>query len=174
MTSRRPYGAAVAAAAIATLAFPGAAGATAGKRSFDQSFPVASRLCANVAKGAGPARLRKSAGQVLADCGALQSSFAADRAGVLAVNASLAAQAAAARSGLAVACTGTPKHRLPCQKAHNKDRRILSQLSRQRVKAAHVYYSSIEAARVSFWSAIRALPGGASLREDSRIPLQDS
>jgi hypothetical protein len=173
MTSRSHLGAtAAAAAAIATLALPSAAGATAGKKSFNQTYPVASRLCAEVAQGKGPKRLRRNAARVLVDCSALQSSFNASRSAVLLTFASLAAQGSAARAGLAKPCTGP--HRLACDRTHNKDRHLLGGLSRQHIRAARLYYSSIEASRLSFWSAIRALPGGKDLREDAPIHAQDS
>jgi hypothetical protein len=174
MNPRRHLGAAATAAAVALLALPGTAGAVAGKRSFAQTFPVASRLCTNIAQGKGPARLRSSAARVIADCSALQGSYNAARANVLATQAALAAQGASARAGLASPCTGAAKHRLACEKAHNQDRRVLGGLNRQRVKAAHAYYLTIESARVAFWKSIRALPGGAGLREDARIRVEDS
>jgi hypothetical protein len=174
MTSRSYLGAAAAAAATATLAFPGAAGATAGKRTFEQTYPVASRLCAEVAQGRGPKRLHRAAAQVLADCSGLHSSFNASRTAVLAIDASLASQGAAARAGLAAPCKGATAHRIACNKAHRNDRRVLESLGRQRIRAAHLYYASIEASRLNFWSAIRALPGGRGLREDRPIHAQDS
>jgi hypothetical protein len=174
MNPRRHLGAAATAAAVATLALPGAAGAAAGKKSFAQTFPVASRLCTNVSQGKGPARLRSRAASVIADCSALQGSYNAARANVLVTQAGLAAQGTSARAGLATPCTGTARNRLACAKAHNQDRRVLGGLGRQRVKAAHAYYMTIESARLTFWKSIRALPGGAGLREDARIRVEDS
>jgi hypothetical protein len=173
MTSRRTLGSA-AAVAIAVLALPGAAGATAGKRSFTQTYPVASHLCAEVSRGAGPKRLRHSAAQVIADCTLLQGNFNAARAAVLATDAALATQGAAPRAALAVDCTGTGKARFACNKAHAKDRALLDGLRRQRIRAAHLYFESLETSRKAFWSAIRALPGGKDLREDNRIRVLDS
>jgi hypothetical protein len=174
MTSRRTFGSAAAAAAIAALALPGAAGASAGKRSFAQTYPVASRLCAAVSSGKGPRRLHRSTARVLADCSMLQGNFTAATAAVLATDAALTAQAAPARAALAVMCTGNDKAKLACLKAHDADRAVLAQLRRQRVHAAQIYYESLETSRKAFWSAIRALPGGRDLREDARIRVQES
>lgn len=174
MTSRRTLGSAAAAAAITALALPGAAGATAGKASFAQTYPVASRLCTEASRGAGPKRLRHSRAQVIADCSQLQANFNAARASALATKAALAAQGAAARAGLAAPCTGTGKAKLACDKSHATDRAMLAQLGRQRIRAAHLYYDSIEASRKAFWASIRALPGGKDLREDTRIRVQES
>jgi hypothetical protein len=174
MSSRRTLGSAAAAAVIATLALPGAAGAAAGKRTFSQVYPIASHLCTEVSAGAGPKRLRHSAAQVIADCTLLQGNFNTARATVLATHAALLAEGAAARAALAVHCTGAGKVRLACDRAHDKDRALLNGLSHQRVRAAHIYYESIETSRKAFWGAIRALPGGKGVREDQRIRVQDS
>jgi hypothetical protein len=174
MTSRSTLGSAAAVAAIATLALPGAAGATAGKTSFAHTFPVASHVCTEASRGAGPKRLRHSLAQVMADCSLLQANFNAARASVLAMKAALTAQGAAARAGLAVKCTGAHKHRRACDTAHDQDRAVLARLGRERIRAAHLYYESIEASRKAFWAAIRALPGGNGMREDARIRAQDS
>ncbi len=50
--SRLRHGLAV--GALALLILPAAASARPGQRSFNQTFPVASRLCTNVAHGVGP------------------------------------------------------------------------------------------------------------------------
>jgi hypothetical protein len=174
MTSRRTLGSVAAAAAIAALALPGAAGASAGKKSFAETYPVASHLCTEISRGAGPKRLRHSAARVIADCTVLQGNFNAARATVLAAETALTAEGAPARAALAAACTGAGKARLACDKTHKKDRALLTQLGHQRIHAAELYYQSIETSRRAFWSAIRALPGGKDLREDARIRVQES
>jgi hypothetical protein len=170
----RCAGAAAVAAIAGVLALPSGAGALAGKRSFAQTFPVASALCAEVGRGSGPRRLRRSAARVLSDCATLQSSFNTARATVLAAQASIAAASAPLRAELAKPCAPSARHHEACEKAHRKYRRALAGLGRQRVRAAHVYYAAVEAARLTFWSAVRALPGAGHVREDAPIHEQDS
>lgn len=174
MTPRTRFGSAAALAAVAaTLALPGSAGAVAGSKSFNQTYPVASRLCANVARGAGPKRLHRSATQVLAGCSLLQGAFNAQRASVLAAEASIAHAVAADRAAADASCAGHT-HRPPCARARVKERKELGALGRQRVHAARSYYAAVEGARVAFWTAIHALPGGAGLHPDAAIPEQSS
>src|ERR1700716_2224861 len=90
-------------AATVTLALPAVAGAKAGDRTFQQTYPVASQLCAKVAAGKEGKRLKRFATQVLADCSALQSGFTAAQSTVLAARAALTAQIAADHAAIAAA-----------------------------------------------------------------------
>jgi hypothetical protein len=163
-------GRAAAVAAAATFVLPGVAGASAGQRSFAQTYPVASRLCAEMVRGEGPKRLRHSAASVLADCGALQANFTAARTAVLAAETSIAQSRASERAATKLACAGR-EHSASCISARRKHGKAIEALESQRVHAAHTYYHSVEAGRRAFWTAIRALPGGRALRED--VPIRE-
>lgn len=169
----RLYGT-IAALSIATaLALPAAANAKAGDRNFPQTFPVASRLCTEIAQGVGHKRLRKFAPQILADCAQLEARFNSAHAAVLAAEASLASARATAHVAALAACAGPALHSEACHKARRKEHRMDKVLGHQRTHAARVYYRTVEAARLAFWSAIRPLPGGEKLREDAPISVQD-
>jgi hypothetical protein len=157
------------------LAFPGVAGAApAGTHNFEQSFPVASKLCANVAKGGGPKRLRSSAAAVLADCTVLQNNFNASRASVIATEAAIASALAADKAARQVACVGKPTtHPVQCGLARRQSKLLRHRLGRQKFVAARAYWRTLEADRAAFWAEIRALPGGKGLAPDKPIPLQN-
>src|SRR5438067_2238412 len=111
MTARMRLGGVAAAVTIAgSLGVCPSAGALAGKRSFAQTYPLASKLCADIARGAGPKHLRRSPARVLGDCSTLQGSFLAARANVLAAEASIGAQIAAQHAAAALACNAQPSH----------------------------------------------------------------
>ena len=112
-------------AMAAALAFPGVAGAKAGDRTFQQTFPGASQLCANVAAGKGGKRLKRFAPQVLADCATLQSSFTAAQSAVLAARAALAPQIAADRAAILAACPAPKTASLACLQTRAANRPAL-------------------------------------------------
>jgi hypothetical protein len=160
--------------AACTLGICSAAAANAGQRSFEQTYPIASKLCAKVAKGDGPKRLRSSAAKVLADCETLQASFKANRLAVISTDTSIAAARTAEHASVLSACGGTLVHKPSCSHARRKGHKVIEGLEAQRVHAARGYYKATEAARRAFWAQIHALPGGAKLRADNPIPVQNS
>lgn len=165
-----------AAASTLVLAFPGVAGAAhhAGEHNFEQSFPVASKLCANVANGGGPKRLRSSAAAVLADCTVLQNNFNASRASVIATEAAIASALAADKAASKAACIGKPTHPVQCGLARRQSKILRHRLGREKFFAARAYWRTLEADRAAFWAEIRALPGGKGLAPDKPIPLQNN
>jgi hypothetical protein len=178
MTPRvRLAGALVVAACAAAVAAPAAAtGPRAGEKTFQQTYPVASRLCTEIATGTGRrlVRLRRSAAQTLADCAALQNGFSAAQATLLAAKAAIAGARAADKALAASACAGAAAKTAACQSTRHRVGRLLGALHTEQIREIHVYYFTVEANRRVFWSAIRALPGGSRLREDARIPVQSA
>lgn len=158
-------------AAIAPLAVPSAAGARAGDRTFQQTYPVASQLCANVAAGKAK-HLKRFAPQVLADCAVLQNAFNAAHSTVLAARAATAVAITADRAVIAAACPKPLTHRPLCDRTRDPELRAIAALERQQIRAARRYYRTIEANRRIFWRAIRALPGERRVREDAPIAEQ--
>ena len=160
-------------AAACTLGICAVAAASAGHRSFEKTYPLASKLCANVAKGDGPKHLRSSATKVLADCAALVASFKAAQLEVLTAESSIAQARAAQHTTVLSACAGTLADKPSCAHARNKARKALDGLEQQRIRAARAYYVAVESARRTFWKAIHALPGGADILADKPIPAQN-
>jgi hypothetical protein len=168
----RLLGAVAVAATTASLAIPGVASAKAGDKTFQQTYPLASKVCANVAAGKAK-RLQKFAPQVLADCAALQNGFTAAQAMVLAARAAIEPQLAADRAALTAACPKPPAKRPLCRHARETDEPAIAVLARQQHHAARRYFRKIEANRRKFWRAIRALPGEGHAHEDAPIAEQE-
>jgi hypothetical protein len=163
----------VALTAIAgTLALAGVASAQAGGRTFQQTYPRASALCAAVAAGGGPARLRSAAGAVSADCTMLEDDFNAARAAVLTARASVRSASVAGRVARAAACTPRMLTRPVCRRARRRELRLTLALRHERTAAVALYYRTIEVNRRLFWSEIHLLPGGARVLADLPIVPQ--
>jgi hypothetical protein len=171
-TTTRLSGSIAAAAIAATLAVTGTAGAKAGERTFQQTYPVASQLCAKVAIGKGPKRLRPFAAQVAADCTTLSSGFSAAQSAVLAAQASFASGLAADRAAIAAVCTPPVKNRPLCRSTRRSEHAAIVALRREHTAALHLYYTTVEANRHAFWAAIHSLPGGRGIPADRPIRQQ--
>jgi hypothetical protein len=173
-TTTRLSGSIAAATIAATLAVTGTAGAKAGERTFHQTYPVASQLCAKVAVGKGPKRLRPFAAQVATDCATLSSGFSAAQSAVLAAQASFASGLAADRAAIAAVCTPPVKNHPLCRSTRRSEQAAIAALRREHTAAVRLYYTTIEANRHTFWAAIHSLPGGRSVHADKPIPQQSS
>jgi hypothetical protein len=159
-----------AAGAGAALAFPAAAGARAGDRTFQQTFPVASTVCAKVAAGTEGKHLKRFATQVTADCTALQSTFSTAQSTVLAARSAISAQIAADRALTGAACPASAKApTVACRHTRAVNDLAIDRLHRQMHHAVRRYYRTIEAARERFWNAIHALPGERRAHQDLPI-----
>jgi hypothetical protein len=174
MTPSRIIGTAAATAALATVGLTGVAGAAAGDKTFQQTFPVASNLCAKVTAGTEGRRLKLHATEVLADCTALQSAFTTAQTTVLAARAALAPQIAAEHAAIRTACPLPTTQTPACHSARKLDSAALKVLHAQKVLASRHYYSSIEEARKRFWSAIKAFPGERHIKGDVPVPIANT
>jgi hypothetical protein len=167
--------AAIAAAAFASvLALPGLAQAKAGDKTYQQTYPHASTLCADVSAGGGPKRLRTVTAQVLADCSTLQSGFGAAQSAVLTAQSSFAGGLRADRAAVAAACTPPVTDRALCRRTRRDERRAMNALRHEHRAAVRLYYRTVEANRRAFWTAVHLLPGGAGIPADAPIPQQSS
>jgi hypothetical protein len=158
--------------ACVALAVPGAAAAKPGDRSFQSTYPVASKLCAQVQQGQGPKGLQGSAQQVLQACSTLQASFTQAQSAVVAANAQYTAQLQADRSQAQQACQQARKahNRAACQQALQTFRSQTQALRAQLKAANKQFYSAAEAARKTFWSTIRSLlHGHGHIKPDAPI-----
>jgi hypothetical protein len=173
-TTTRLSGSIAALTIAATLAVTGTAGAKAGERSFQQTYPVASQLCAKVAAGKGPKRLRPFAAQVASDCSTLTSGFTAAQSAVLAAQTTFANGLAADRAAIAAACTPPVKNRPLCRSTRRSEHAAIVALRREHTAAVRLYYTTVEANRHAFWAAIHSLPGGRTIRPDRPIHQQSS
>jgi hypothetical protein len=159
---------------LAALALAPSAAAKAGERTFQETFPKASALCAEVAAGGGPARLRSHAGQVGADCKTLEEGFESAHDQVAAAQSSFATSLEADRSAIASACTPPVADRHLCRRTRVAERRAIRSLRREHRAAVLLYFTTIESDRRTFWAAIHALPGGAHIPADKPVRPESS
>lgn len=165
--SRLRYG--FAACACALLILPAAASARPGARSFNQTFPIASRLCTNIAAGHGPAKLRQDASQIAGLCGSLKTSYLNAQSTYFSTVTPLKAQATGLVTAVRQACATRPS--AICKSTRKTDRPILKGLRAQVRAAGATYRATIETARKAFWSQIHTLRGAATLKPDTGTPV---
>lgn len=165
--SRLRYG--FAACACALLILPTAASARPGSRTFNQTFPIASGLCTNIAAGRGPAKLRADASQIAGLCGSLRTSYLNAQNTYFATVTPLKTQATALVTATRQACATRPS--AICKSTRQTNRPILRGLRAQVRVAGVTYRSTIETARKVFWSQIHTLRGAATLKPDTGTPL---
>src|SRR6266566_1131463 len=128
MSPSRSLAVAVAVAATAgVLSLPAAADARvtvrAGAKSFQQTFPVASRLCAEVAEGVRHPVLRRSAARVRVDCALLKRRFHAARTAVIAARTAFLAMRAAEHAATVLTCAGPAARSHACLLARVRETR---------------------------------------------------
>jgi hypothetical protein len=160
-------------ATAALLAIPSAASARAGDRTFQETYPVASKLCTDVAAGKRP-RLHRFAARVQADCAALQAGFTVAQSDVLAARTTLGTAIAADRAAITVACPAPLVGHPACERVRNSEDPAIAVLHRQLVNAARRYFRVVEAHRLAFWRDIHAIPGERNLKADLPIAQHDS
>jgi len=169
---KRLTGAVALAASTASLATPAMATVRAGDHTFQQTYPVASRVCTEVVAGKRK-HLQHFRARVLADCALLESGFIAAQSTVLAARAAITAAIAADRAAITTACPPPSAGRPACESTRASEQLAIKALQRQQVQAAHRFYLTIETNRRRFWSAIRALPGERHLHGDTPIAQQN-
>jgi hypothetical protein len=156
----------------AALVFPAVAGAKPGDKTFAQTFPVASTVCAKVAAGTESKHLKKFVTQVTADCTALQTAFTAAQTTELASRATIEPPLTAARAAVKAACPTTTKPVAgACMLAHRSNDASIHSLAKALHIAQHSYFSTVEAARLTFWKEIKSLPGEKHIKADTPIPV---
>jgi len=162
---------ALAATGVLALSLPGSAGAKPGDLTFQQTFPLASGLCAKVAAGTEGKRLKANAAQATADCEALLASFTAAQGTVLAARTAIEPTLAADRAFVRSACPNPKVVHAACRKAHRLDDAAILSLLHQLHAARHSYFKSIEAARKHFWAAIHTIRGEKHIKADKPITV---
>jgi hypothetical protein len=160
----------LAVAACALVAAP-AASAHPGKRSFERTYPHASRLCAQVAGGHAPKRLAGSTAAVVSACTLLRTSFTSAQNGYVTTTAPLEQQATDALKTLRVTCRQARANgdRATCRQARRDTRATLRTLRGQVRSAAVTYHGAVDGARKTFWTTIRSLRGGSAITPDSAV-----
>jgi hypothetical protein len=158
--------------AVCALVAAPVASAHPGQRGFARTYPHASRLCAKVANGHAPKKLAASAAQVTAACNTLRTSFTGAQTAWTTTTAPLKQQGTDALKTLRATCRQARANhdRAACRTARRSTRATLKTLRGQVRTAAAAYHTTVQGARATFWSAIRALRGGSSITPDTTVP----
>jgi len=127
-------------------------------RSYQETYPVVARLCAEVAKGEGPPHLAPYAAQALADCATLESAFNEATSAELAALAPVTAALATERHAAPSACSRPRPQAAACVLARHGKHAAIIGLEGEHRSAEHTYHQALEGNRQAFWSAIHALP----------------
>ncbi|HEV7584715.1 MAG TPA: hypothetical protein VGO14_02945 [Solirubrobacteraceae bacterium] len=169
----RLTGAIAIAATAGSLAIPSVAGAKAGDRTFQQTYPLASRVCTEVAAGQRK-HLQRFAPQIAADCALLQAGFTSAQTTILAARTAITGAIAADRAVVTAACPPPMVGKTACENTRHTESVAIGVLRHQLIAAARRYYVAIETNRHAFWHAIHALRGAAHLRSDAPIRVENS
>jgi hypothetical protein len=156
MTHLKQLAAATAAAAI--LAVPAAAGAaTPEQRTVQQAFPLATRICSELAKGGGPERVRPLAAEVLVACAKLESGFATAQTTFQTAYAPVGAAIASIDATVHAACLRPLERSSACGHAIASTRAMWHSLMEQRRMLLRARAAAVEASRAAFWATFRAI-----------------
>jgi len=154
----RVLGALACAAAVVPLAAPAIADARAGDATIQQTFPLATGLCAKVAAGTEKRALKPFVSEVSAACTTLQTQFNEAQSKVLATRTAVLPTLIADRTVVHAACPKPNVEPAACRLAHTQDDAAIAALRAQWKAAVHQYFGTLEAARKQFWTTIKALP----------------
>jgi len=159
-------------ALLGTAVLAAAALAAPHARDFQRTFPIASRLCARVAAGHAPRRLRGQEAQVNQACATLESAYSQSVTAVLGAQATFRSSALTVQSQRRQTCRQARISHDPaaCQNADAQTRSQMAALRQARRAALRQYHASIEAARQAFWKTIHSLKGGAGIAPDRPAP----
>jgi hypothetical protein len=169
----RLTGAIAIAATAGSLAVPAVAGAKAGDRTFEQTYPVATRLCTEVAAGQ-RRHLKRFAPQIAADCALLQTRFTTAQTTIVAARTTITGAIAADRAVIVATCPRAMIGKPACESTRHTESVAIGVLRHQLLAAARHYFLTIEANRHAFWHAIHSLRGASHLRADAPIPIENN
>ncbi|MGD0980069.1 MAG: hypothetical protein ABR946_01160 [Solirubrobacteraceae bacterium] len=158
-------------AIVMTLISAASAMALPGTRTFVQTYPFASALCVKAEAGSLGKRLEPSRDPLLNACTTLKLPFAGLEATVTSAEAQYS-QTVANESALVLAACPQPltqAERPACRTARMNRRSADSSALLARHDAVVTFVNAIEANRVTFWSTVHSLRGGAGLAADQPI-----
>jgi hypothetical protein len=158
---------------LAMLALTGVASAKPGDRSLEVTYPIASKLCARATGNVLPKSLAGDESQLTGYCTALQSSYDAAVSTAQTAEQTYSSGVQSARVTELQACEPVPTtaagHQA-CRQARRQRLATVTSLRRTWRLAVDQYHVSIEQARVTFWTSVHALRGGASITPDQPQP----
>ena len=169
MTLKRTSAFVGAAACALTLGVTSLASADAAHQTFATTFPLANALCTKVKAGGGGAKLKANATQIIADCTTLEMKFQELNKAALTGQAAVRTALHADNVAFHTACPKPVTDRAACRTARRTLQADIHRLFVQRFNVDFTYLKGLEAARLAFWTSVKALPGAASLQADAVI-----
>ncbi|MGD0198136.1 MAG: hypothetical protein ABSC56_09565 [Solirubrobacteraceae bacterium] len=155
---------ALAAPLFAGLALAGAANAAvAGTQTFDQTYPVASALCAKAPAGTLPKRLEENKAAVITACNTLQDAFGPLQSAVTSAEQQYSSTVASEQAKVHAVCPPTTAAGRPaCRSARQAALAADGAARSTRRAAVLTYHGSVETNREAFWTTISNLRSSTS------------
>lgn len=155
---RKTFSAAVATLA-ATVGFAATAGAALpGSLTFDQTYPVASQLCAKASAGTLPKRLVANQAKVIAACTTLQDAFGPLQATVIQAEQTYQSALAVEKAKVQAVCPpSTATGRPACRDARIQARLAHDTARLAQREAIQTYRDAVRSNRLTFWNTIASL-----------------
>ena len=159
------------AAIVITLMSAASAMALPGTRTFATTYPFASALCVKAEAGSLAKRLETSRDQVRSACRTLEQPFTGLEATVTSAETQYAQTVANERALVVAACPQpvTRAEHPACRTVRLTRRSADSTALLARHDAVVAFISALEANRVTFWTTIHSLRGGAGVTADPPI-----
>jgi hypothetical protein len=147
------------AVAAASLAASSTAFARAGDRTVDQTYPVATALCAKAHSAMLPPRLAPQASAVIAACDTLENAFPPLVATVDAAEAQYLSAVSAQKGQITATCTRPVSDHAACRSARLSARAAIITAHGTELEAVVAFHTAVEANRATFWTTVQALRG---------------
>jgi hypothetical protein len=133
-----------------------------GDRSVDQTYPVATALCARAHASTLPTKLAPQSAAVISACNTLVNAFAPLQSTVDAAEAAYLTTVSQQKALVAAACTRPVSDHAACNAARDTKTTTIATAATTRMNAATSYRTAIEANRTTFWATIQSLRRGSS------------
>jgi hypothetical protein len=149
--------------AVATLAatFGLAASASAalpGSQTFDQTYPVASQLCAKASAGTLPKRLEAHQAQVVAACSTLEGAYGPLQNTVTQAEQAFQSTIASEKTKVAAVCPpANHTDHQACKSARDQARLADAAARLTQREAIQTYHDAVRSDRITFWNTIASL-----------------
>jgi hypothetical protein len=176
MDLKRTSAFAGAAVCAISLGVTSLASAKVSTRTFANTFPFANKLCTETKAGLGNAHRKADAAAIIADCTTLEMKYQeltkAASTGQAAVRTAIAND----KASFQTACPKPPTASTPavrvaaCRTAKHNEQVTFRHIAVQRFEVINNFVKGLQSARLTFWTAIHALPGASSIKPDVPIP----
>jgi hypothetical protein len=148
--------------AAASLLASSSAFARAGDRSVDETYPVATTVCAKAHAGTLPPRLAPQAVAVMGACDTLENGFRPLVASVDAAESQYLTTVSTQKGLVAAVCTRPVSDHAACTAARSSAHAAISAARDTERTAVTAFHTGVEGNRTTFWSTIGTLRSGSA------------